>query len=65
MLVDYHVHTHLCKHATGTPDEYVISAIRNGISEIGFSDHCPWPSGFDPKYRMMASEFDSYREIIG
>ena len=64
MLLDYHVHTFLCKHASGTPDEYVETAIRNGIAEIGFSDDCPWPSGFDPKYRMMASEFDSYRKII-
>jgi histidinol-phosphatase (PHP family) len=64
MLVDYHVHTFLCKHATGVPDEYVDTAIRNGISEIGFSDHCPWPSGFDSKYRMIPCEFNSYRKII-
>jgi len=64
MLVDYHLHTFLCKHAAGIPDEYVDAAIRNGISEIGFSDHCPWPSGFDPKYRMLPCEFHSYRKII-
>lgn len=64
MLVDYHVHTFLCKHADGIPDEYVETAIRSGISEIGFSDHCPWPSGFDPKYRMIPCEFQSYRKIV-
>ncbi len=64
MLVDYHVHTFLCKHATGIPVEYVNSAIRTGISEIGFSDHCPWPSGFDPKYRMAPCEIPSYRQIV-
>ena len=64
MLVDYHVHTFLCKHATGIPDEYVDTAIRSGISEMGFSDHCPWPSGFDPKYRMIPCEFQSYRKIV-
>lgn len=64
MLVDYHVHTFLCKHATGIPDEYVGSAIRSGMSEIGFSDHCPWPDGFDPKYRMNVVEFPVYRKIV-
>ncbi|HBC88850.1 MAG TPA: histidinol phosphate phosphatase, partial [Lentisphaeria bacterium] len=39
MFVDYHVHTYLCKHASGRPEEYVKAAIRSGISEIGFSDH--------------------------
>ncbi|MFA6568957.1 MAG: histidinol-phosphatase [Victivallales bacterium] len=64
MLLDYHVHTFLCKHATGIPDEYVDAAIRNGISEMGFSDHCPWPFGFDPKCRMKTCEFHSYRQIV-
>ena len=64
MLVDYHIHTFLCKHATGIPDEYVDAAIRNGMSEIGFSDHCPWPFGFDPKYRMSPCEFQSYKKIV-
>ncbi len=64
MLIDYHVHTYLCKHATGTPKEYVESAIRSGLSEIGFSDHCPWPAGFDPRYRMLANEFPDYRKLI-
>ena len=64
MLLDYHIHTYLCKHADGTPEEYVESAIRNGITEIGFSDHCPWPPGFDPKYRMTADQFPLYRKIV-
>ncbi len=64
MLIDYHVHTSLCKHADGTPEEYVEMAIRNGISEIGFSDHCPWPVGFDSKYRMSAGQFPIYRKTV-
>ena len=34
MLVDYHIHTFLCKHATGIPDEYVEAAIRNGMETL-------------------------------
>ncbi len=40
-MIDYHVHTKLCKHAEGEPSEYCEQAIENGIEEIGFSDHFP------------------------
>lgn len=39
MIVDYHVHTPYCGHAQGKTIDYIESAIRSGISEIGFSDH--------------------------
>ncbi|MGB9498968.1 MAG: histidinol-phosphatase [Dissulfuribacterales bacterium] len=38
-MIDYHVHTSLCNHATGTMDQYVKSAINKGLSEICFLDH--------------------------
>lgn len=40
-LIDYHVHTKRCGHACGEDREYVETAIRNGLKEIGFSDHVP------------------------
>jgi len=39
MLVDYHLHTTLCGHASGELEEYVRAASRKGLKEIGFSDH--------------------------
>jgi histidinol-phosphatase (PHP family) len=39
LIVDYHVHTPYCGHARGKTIDYIESAIRAGISEIGFSDH--------------------------
>jgi histidinol-phosphatase (PHP family) len=39
LIVDYHVHTPYCGHAQGKTIDYIESAIRAGISEIGFSDH--------------------------
>lgn len=41
MLASYHNHTPLCHHAEGTPEEYVLHAIRHGYSVFGFSDHAP------------------------
>ncbi|HCE46138.1 MAG TPA: histidinol phosphate phosphatase [Lentisphaeria bacterium] len=64
MLIDYHIHTYLCKHADGAPEEYVETAIMRGISEIGFSDHCPLPVGFDSKYRMTVDQFPIYRMMV-
>ena len=39
MITDYHIHTPYCGHAQGTILEYIESAIRIGLPEIGFSDH--------------------------
>ena len=64
MLLDYHIHTDLCRHAQGAPDNYVKTAIKRGLGEIGFSDHCPWPAGFDMKSRMAISDFPQYKKIL-
>ena len=38
-LADYHMHTVLCGHATGTMNEYIGRARALGLDEIGFSEH--------------------------
>ena len=40
-MVDYHIHTKLCGHASGEMEEYIESAISAGVKEMGFSDHLP------------------------
>ncbi len=40
-LVDYHIHTKYCNHATGEMEEYVIKAIEIGLAQIGFAEHMP------------------------
>lgn len=40
-MVDYHLHTPLCRHALGSPAEYLAGARRKGLLEIGFADHYP------------------------
>lgn len=62
MKTNYHSHTMRCKHAKGTDEEYVLSAIKAGFDEIGFSDHCPWPfeSGYISGIRMDVNQFEEY-----
>ncbi len=63
-MQDYHLHTKLCKHAEGEMEEYVETAIENGITEICFSDHIPLPSGFDMEHRMSPGDMEGYIEKI-
>ncbi|MBI3252796.1 MAG: histidinol-phosphatase HisJ [Candidatus Omnitrophica bacterium] len=63
-LVDYHMHTPLCGHATGEPHEYVEQAMKVGLSEIGFSDHAPLVSHEDARYTMKRSELPAYHRMI-
>ena len=63
---NYHTHTTRCKHAEGLDEEYVIAAINAGFTEIGFSDHAPWPKlpiEFQA-IRMDVSEFPDYFQSI-
>ena len=63
-MIDYHTHTPLCNHATGTRAEYLAAAEVAGLAEIGVSDHTPWPEGYDPRWRMKPEEFPVYKELI-
>ncbi len=63
MPADYHMHTPLCRHATGTAEEYVARARELGLPEIGFSDHSPMPAYFDD-WRMLAEELPQYFDWI-
>jgi histidinol-phosphatase (PHP family) len=64
MVPDYHTHTVLCKHATGTVAEYTAAAAAAGISELCFTDHIPVPDGYDPANRMALEQFDTYRAWV-
>ncbi len=57
---DYHMHTPLCRHATGEPVEYAERALRVGLREIGFSDHSPMPEDNFDDWRMRAADLDLY-----
>ncbi|MDD8019158.1 MAG: histidinol-phosphatase HisJ [Bacteroidota bacterium] len=57
MLIDYHTHNELCKHADGTLEEYVQQAIKLGLNEIGLADHSPMPNDWDIEVRMYEAQF--------
>ena len=67
-LVDYHVHTARCGHATGAMERYVEHAIGAGLTELGFSDHLfmYWlpPDRRDPELAMAEWEHDFYIEDV-
>ena len=65
MFSDYHLHTPLCRHATGEPLDYVAAARARGLDEIGFSDHCPMPDArpFDD-WRMRRDELPRYLDMV-
>jgi len=62
MSVDLHNHTALCKHASGTVQEYVEKAIKKSIKYFGFSDHAPMD--YDLKYRMGFEQMREYEKAI-
>jgi histidinol-phosphatase (PHP family) len=63
-LVDYHVHTVRCGHAVGRMEDYANSALRLGLSEIGYSDHFPLLHTEDPTLSMNLDELPAYvREV--
>lgn len=61
---DYHMHTPLCGHAAGLPSQYAEHAVEIGLKEIGFSDHAPLLSHFDPKITMNKEQLPLYHDMI-
>ncbi|MBN2247254.1 MAG: histidinol-phosphatase HisJ family protein [Coriobacteriia bacterium] len=65
-MIDCHVHTWRCRHATGTPVEYVRAAAERGISVLTFTEHLPLaPDLADrvpgaARYAMPESELPLY-----
>lgn len=61
---DSHMHTPLCKHAAGQPEEYAEMALLRGLKGIIFTCHSPMPDGWWSQVRMDISQLDEYLEMI-
>jgi histidinol-phosphatase (PHP family) len=61
---DLHMHTPLCRHATGEPVEYARRAIDLGFTEIGFSDHSPMRQDDFDDWRMRFDQLGEYVEKV-
>ena len=60
---NFHTHVQRCRHAGGTEEDYVKEAISKGLSQLGFSDHGPFPND-DFGLRMPFSELREYLDEI-
>ena len=63
-LPDYHMHTPLCRHATGQPRDYAAHAASLGLTEVGFSDHSPMARDDFDDWRMRLDQLDEYVESV-
>jgi histidinol-phosphatase (PHP family) len=64
MLYEMHMHTPLCKHARGEPEEYAKVAQQRGLEGIVVTCHNPTNDGWSPEVRMSVAEFDDYVVLI-
>ena len=61
---DNHMHTPLCKHAEGQPEEYAEMALQRGLKGIVMTCHSPMPDKFWPDVRMAPEEFPEYVAMV-
>ena len=64
LLYESHMHTPLCKHATGLPGEYAAVAQRKGLRGIIVTCHAPMPDDYSSPYRMRRDQFDEYVGLV-
>lgn len=61
---NYHTHTYRCGHANGKDRDYVISALANGFTVLGFSDHVMLKGYNQPGIRGKYSQLGNYVKSI-
>jgi histidinol-phosphatase (PHP family) len=61
-LIDGHVHTARCGHATGTAEECVREAVSAGLVSVAITEHLALPEDLDPHRHLSMSpdELDDY-----
>jgi histidinol-phosphatase (PHP family) len=66
LLYDSHMHTPLCKHARGEPEEYAAAGAARGLAGIIFTCHNPGPTPeWSHQVRMGIEQFDEYIALVG
>ncbi len=63
-LYESHTHTELCKHATGTPDDYAAVAVERGLKGMTVTCHCPLPDGINANVRMRPEQMAEYVDLV-
>lgn len=57
---DNHIHTLYCRHASGSMEDYVQSAIRKGLHKINFLEHMEIGIQYFERVWLEEEDFDSY-----
>ena len=64
VLYEQHMHTPLCRHAIGEPEEYAAQAYERNLKGIVVTCHNPLPDGLGASVRMRPEQWDEYLEIV-
>ena len=64
VLYEQHMHTPLCKHARGEPEDYAAVAQRRGLKGIVVTCHNPTNDSWSPTVRMSETELDDYVALV-
>ncbi|MES2572390.1 MAG: histidinol-phosphatase [Verrucomicrobiota bacterium] len=64
ILYEQHMHTPLCKHALGEPEEFAAVARERGLAGIVVTCHNPWPGGFMQGSRMHIRQWPEYLRMV-
>ncbi len=64
LLYESHMHTPLCNHATGQPQEYAAVARERNLKGIIVTCHNPLPDGLAASSRMTLDQFDEYVNLV-
>ncbi|MEM1157789.1 MAG: histidinol-phosphatase [Verrucomicrobiota bacterium] len=64
LVYETHMHTPLCKHAQGHPEEYAKVALDKGFKGIIVTCHGPLPYGISSTVRMSPDQWQDYVELV-
>lgn len=68
MIADYHTHTYLCGHASGTLDAYIDAALARNVDEIALTDHLflyyEEPGNRDPSLAMQEEQYPHHYDAM-
>ncbi len=60
LKTDGHVHTHLCHHASGSMEDYVLAAINRGLERLFFLEHLEVGINYFECTWLGRQDFDNY-----
>jgi histidinol-phosphatase (PHP family) len=64
ILYEQHMHTPLCRHSIGEPEEFAAVAEQRGLKGIVVTCHNPLPHGWAQGSRMYPEQWDEYLAIV-